>query len=103
MVRELSQKINEVASLCQRFGVQDLSVFGSGAEASKISEMRDLDFLVRFGDAPPGLYADNYFGLAESLSGLFGVKVDLIEEAELRNPFLRKSIDDVKERLYSGS
>ncbi len=103
MVVELSQKIREVASLCQRFGVQDLYVFGSGAEASKISEVRDLDFLVRFGDAPPRLYADNYFGLAESLSDLFGVDVDLVEETELRNPFFRKSIDDVKERLYGSS
>ncbi len=45
----------------------------------------------------------NYFGLAESLSDLFGVKVDLVEEAAIRNLFLRKSIDDVKERLYGSS
>ncbi len=103
MVVELSQRINEVASLCRRFGVQDLYVFGSAAEAGKISEVRDLDFLVKFSDMTPALYADSYFGLAESLSNLFGMKVDLVEEIAIRNPFFRKSIDNVKERLYGSS
>lgn len=103
MIAELSQKIKEVATLCERFGVQDLFIFGSAAEASDISKVRDLDFLVRFSDMPPVSYADSYFGLAESLSNLFGMKVDLIEEIAIRNPFFRKSIDNVKERLYGSS
>ena len=103
MVSELSQKIDEVASLCRRFGVRDLFVFGSAARAGRISEVRDLDFLVKFNDMPPASYADSYFGLSDALSDLFRIKVDIVEEIAIRNPFFRKSIDEVKERLYGTS
>jgi len=33
MVSELTQKIDEAASVCRRFEVRDLFIFGSAAEA----------------------------------------------------------------------
>jgi hypothetical protein len=50
----------------------------------------------------PALYADNYFGPGESLSDLFGMKVDLVEETTIQNPFFRDAIYQVKEQLYGG-
>jgi predicted nucleotidyltransferase len=64
MVAELKERIADVVELCQRFNVQELHLFGSSTTASSVSEVGDLDFLVRFDDMLPVLYSNSYFGLA---------------------------------------
>ena len=103
MVTELKQRINEIAAFCERFSVQDLHLFGSGISAKSISEIGDLDFLVKFRDMPPAAYMENYFGFIENLTHIFGLRIDLVEDIAIRNPFFRKSIDSEKERLYGVS
>jgi hypothetical protein len=100
MVAELKERITDVAVLCRRFHVRELHLFGSSTSASSVSEVGDLDFLVRFADMPPALYSNSYFGLAEGLSELFGCQVDLVEENAISNPFFREAVDAVKERIY---
>jgi predicted nucleotidyltransferase len=100
MVAELKERIKDVASLCHRFHVQELHLFGSSTSASSISEVGDLDFLVRFDDMPPALYSNSYFGLAEGLSELLSCRVDLVEEIAIRNPFFREAVEEAKERIY---
>ncbi len=100
MVAELKERITDVAELCRRFHVQDLHLFGSSTSASSVSEVGDLDFLVRFDTMPPALYSNSYFGLAEGLSELFGCPVDLVEENAIRNPFFREAVDAAKERIH---
>jgi predicted nucleotidyltransferase len=100
MVAELKERIADVAQLCRSFHVQELHLFGSSTSASNVSEVGDLDFLVRFDDMPPILYSNSYFGLAEGLSELFGCRVDLVEEKAIRNPFFRESVESAKERIY---
>ena len=96
------ERSNELDSLCRRFGVRRLEVFGSGATGAFRPGESDLDFLVEF-DAPGAAgYADRYFGLLESLEQLFGRPVDLVVASAIRNPFFRESVEQNKALLYAA-
>ncbi len=103
MIPEIEERMTDVANLCRRYDVEELHLFGSATSAANIDEVGDLDFLVRFKDAPPARYASNYFGLAEALAVMFDRRVDLVEHDAIRNPYFRISVDEQKEPLYGVS
>ena len=45
----------------------------------------------------PHEHAGPYFGLLEELEDLFGRRVDLVEIGAVRNPYLRREIDEQKQ------
>jgi predicted nucleotidyltransferase len=66
--------------LAQRFGVKQLSLFGSAAR-DQLREDSDVDLLVEFdGDAT----YDGYFKLQDYLQALLGRTVDLVTERGLK-------------------
>jgi len=89
-----------VDKLCRTYQVEELHLFGSATAAASISEVGDLDFLVRFRGVSPKEYSANYFGLIESLTELFALPVDLVEADAISNPFFQTSVDERKERVY---
>ena len=90
-----------VASLCQKFGVRRLEVFGSAQTDAFDPERSDLDFLVDFDDDTSRLF-DRYFGLKESLEALFGRKVDLVTSGALKNPYFIEAVNKTRETLYAA-
>ena len=92
----------ELEQLCRRYHVHQLELFGSAAAGRDTPGVSDLDFLVEFGPLAQGSYADNYFGLLESLERLFGRPVDLVVAAAIRNPYFRKSVEQTKALLYAA-
>ncbi len=98
----IADKKEELAELCRRYGVARLEVFGSAARGTDFDpENSDADFLVEF-DPDSGLPAlDQYFGLRDALSESLGRPVDLVEDHEFRNPYLRASIDQSREVVYA--
>ena len=89
-----------IPALCRRFHVRRLDLFGS-AVGGRFDPMRsDLDFLVAFEDLAGGAYADAYFGLRDALVELFGREVDLLTDAALENPYLRRRVEAQRERLF---
>ena len=72
----------------QRFGVRQLSLFGSTVR-DQARESSDVDVLVEF-DGPAT--SDRYFGLQFYLGDLLGCPVDLVTEKALR-PELRPHIE----------
>ena len=101
MIPEISEKQPELASLCRRFLVQRLEVFGSAASGKFRVAESDLDFLVQFDTDSPG-YADRYFGLLEALEDLFGRPVDLVVASAITNPYFRDSVERTKTLLYAA-
>jgi uncharacterized protein len=88
-------------ALCRRFGVRRLDLFGSAATGRFDPNRSDLDFLVSFNETmPPGAYADAWFGLPAALEALFGRPVDLLTEAALENPYLRRRVEAERRRLF---
>lgn len=97
----IEKNINSIAILCNRHKVGKLFVFGS-VLTDKFKKSSDIDFLVDFTDVDLYNYADNYFGLKESLEALFKRQVDLLEDKAIKNPYLRQSIDSSKKLIYGS-
>jgi predicted nucleotidyltransferase len=88
-----------LADLCRRYRVQELSFFGSAARG----EMRpasDIDMLVEFlPDA--GIDLVDYAGLMLDLCHLLGRKVDLVSKNGLK-PLIRASVLQEARLLYAA-
>lgn len=97
---ELIQKHTaKLQSLCSKYKVDKFYLFGS-ALTSNFSPKSDLDFLVKFKPIDLSEYFENYLNFKEDLKGLFGRDIDLVEEQTLKNPILKKSINQSKELIY---
>ena len=99
----ISDKKDELAELCRRYGVARLEVFGSSARGMDFDpQSSDADFLVEFrldGGRTP---LRQYFDFAEALRHTLGRPVDLVESGAVRNPYLRAAIDRSRELVYAS-
>ena len=102
MTSVLAEHRTELEALCRRYGSCRLELFGSAATGQARPSEGDLDFLVEFSPLPPGAYADAYFGLLESLDGLFGQPVDLVVASAIRNPYFLEAVERTKTLLYAA-
>ena len=91
--------IEKIKKLCAKHKVSKLFVFGSVLKDTFTNES-DIDLVVDFEKLDLSEYADNYFDLKDQLESIFNRPVDLLEEKGIRNPFLRKQIDNEKRLIY---
>jgi predicted nucleotidyltransferase len=91
----------ELARLCQRYGVEELALFGSALREDFNAES-DIDFVVKFSPKEPVEYARAYFGFIEALEELFGRRIDLLSLRAVRNPYLKANIESTKKTLYAA-
>jgi uncharacterized protein len=100
-MNDIETKRREIEALCERHGVERLALFGSALRDDFDPETSDLDFSVKFSPMTPEEHAASYFGFVEDLEKLFGRRVDLVEIGAVRNPYLRRSIEEVQETVYA--
>lgn len=102
MIPALATHLEDIATLCRRYGVARLDVFGSAAEESRFKEASsDVDFLVEF-NSPQEHMADRYFGLLAALEKLTERPVDLVSRSSLRNPYFIRRVEATKQPLYAA-
>lgn len=89
----------KIIALCKKHKVGKLFVFGS-ILTNRFNENSDVDMVVDFDKVNLEDYADNYFDFKYSLEDLFGREVDLLEDKAIRNPILRRNIDNSKLLVY---
>lgn len=77
-------------------------IFGSAIRTDFDPDKSDIDILVSFKPMTPPEHADAYFGLHEDLEELFCRSVDILEEKTVKNPYLKKSIDESGIVVYSS-
>ncbi len=99
-MNEFDTHISEISTLCELNNVQSLFAFGSILKGSLKPES-DVDLVVAIEDKDPLKYSDYYFDLKDGLEKIFKRKVDLLEEKAIRNPFLKKAINNSKVLLYA--
>ena len=92
----------EIDLACRRFRVERLELFGSAAAGTFDENASDLDFLVTFDAEGRKKAFDNYFGLLESLEGIFDRSVDLLTFSSVRNPYLAREIDKQRQLVYAA-
>lgn len=103
MIEEIVRHREELGALCRRFHVTRLDLFGSAARGDFDTARSDIDFLVEFDQGhPDALSLKTFIGLKESLEGLLGRSVDLVEPGALRNPYLKASIEGSRERVFEA-
>lgn len=102
MIRLIEEKRDDIARLCQRYGVRRLELFGSATGEAFDSTTSDLDFLVEFRPLKSGEYADAYFGLLEGLQQLFGRPVDLVMPHAVKNPYFLEAMNQSRTLLYAA-
>ncbi|KAA6349283.1 hypothetical protein EZS27_003294 [termite gut metagenome] len=95
----LTNSTSKIVSLCERYKVKKLYAFGS-VLTDKFTNQSDIDLVVDFKEVDLKNYVDNYFDLQYSLEDVLGREVDLLEDKAIRNPILRKNIDNSKQLIY---
>lgn len=96
-------KQDGIAQLCERYHVERLALFGSALRQDFDEKRSDVNLLVRFAEMPPKDLPSAYFGLKEDLEALLGVRVDLVTEQSLKNPYVRAEIGRSQVELYPGA
>ena len=95
----LKNQLDTIRSLCERYRVKTLYVFGS-VLTPNFDTHSDIDLLVDFLDQHALQYASNYFQFKFELEKLFNRKIDLLEERALKNPYFIENINQKKQLLY---
>jgi len=90
---------DKIAEFCRKWGVKELSIFGS-ALGEEFRSDSDIDVLVVFRDNVRWDLFD-HMKAEEELERIFGRKVDLVEKKTLRNPFRRHHILKNHEVIYA--
>lgn len=92
-----------IAQRCDRFGVARLEAFGSAATGAFRPGASDFDFLVELDSSASGSRAMRLIDLAESLEGLLGPPVDLVNPRSIRNPYFAAEVERTRVALYDRS
>jgi predicted nucleotidyltransferase len=102
MNKLVSDKLQDIAQLCQMYSVKSMYLFGSAGNEEFFNVDSDIDFLIAFKEISVEEYTNNYFALQYKLRELFKRDIDLLTENSLSNPYFIKSIEQSKELLYAA-
>ncbi len=102
MVALVTDKQVELKSVCERFGVARLELFGSAATESEFeSAHSDLDFLVEFRpDQELGPWLTHFFAFQGALENLFGRSVDLVMPSAVKNERFLHEVNRTRRPVY---
>ena len=103
MIDEVARHREELRAVCRRSGVTRLDLFGSAARGDFDPKRSDVDFLVEFDRSNPQAFSlKTYFRFKEELESILGRPVDLVEAREVRNPYLKASIESAREPVFEA-
>jgi predicted nucleotidyltransferase len=68
----------------------------------KFKEDSDVDMVDDIAETDSIAYSEFYFTLKEHLEAVLNRRVDLIEQKAIKNPFLKKEIDQNKVLIYGN-
>jgi uncharacterized protein len=100
---QISKKQKDFTALCISHNVKYLYAFGSSVTEKFNPKKSDIDLLVEIDSQDPVDRGEKLLSLWDLFEIFFERKVDLLTEASIRNPFLKKSIDSTKVLIYDGS
>jgi predicted nucleotidyltransferase len=92
-----------LAALCERYRIAKLYVFGSVVNGNFDKTTSDIDFLAQFKErAPTPDYAERFLGFEHDLKALFNRPVDLLTVEGLKNPGLKKTVEQTRKLIYES-
>jgi len=100
MIPLITDNLKAIADLCRHYGMVKLEVFGSATTDAFDPETSDLDFIVDLGGYDNDV-AWRFLDFAEALELLLGYEVDLLTEANIKNPYFREAVDEQRVPVWS--
>ncbi len=98
----ITNKMEEFLALCEVHNVKNLYAFGSSITDQFNEESSDIDLLIEIEQDDPIERGESLMSIWDKLEKFFQRKVDLLTNASIKNPILRKSIDATKVLIYDG-
>ena len=96
----ITDNLEQIYALCRKYGVKTLCVFGS-ILTPRFNENSDVDFSATFYPEEDPLKAgDNFLNLYLDLEDLMGRRIDLVNEANLRNKYFIEELEETKRLIY---
>lgn len=103
MVALLHIHKHAIISLCKRYHVKELRVFGSAARESDVTSKSDVDFWVKFEKLPPIEHKNAHFALLFGLEDLLQRDIDLAEAGAIKNPYVLKTVEKDRKLFYAAT
>ena len=101
---EITEKLDAVRALCEKYDVQRLTLFGSAVKGTFDRERSDVDFAVEFRPHPdPVVRGERYWDLLFALQDLFGRHVDLVSVQAIKNPYFLQVLELSQRPLYEAA
>ena len=92
--------IEKIEAFCQKWGVEELSLFGSVLRDG-FGPDSDVDVMLKFKPGY-GFTFENTPDIQDELQAIFGCSVDVIEKGRIRNPFRRHAIMNSYRVVYAA-
>lgn len=98
----VDEKRRQLIDACHHYGIKALYAFGSVVRQD-FSPTSDVDLLVEYKDeeTDPIKRFETFLELKNRMEGILGRKVDILQEKDLTNPFLKHFILQEKEKIYA--
>ncbi len=98
----INYKMADFLSLCKSHQVKNLYAFGSSITNQFNEDLSDIDLLIEIDSDDPIERGEHLMNIWDKFEQFFQRKVDLLTNASIKNPILRKSIDSTKILIYDG-
>ena len=100
---DIRNRLNDFKNLCVNHQVKTLYAFGSAVTDNFDPISSDIDLLVEIEDPDPIGRGEKLLDLWDKFEAFFNKKIDLLTDSSIRNPILRKNIDNTKILIYDGT
>lgn len=101
MEKVLDINIELIKSLCVKYNVKELYLFGS-ALRDDFGPTSDIDFAVIFARSGIAGSFDQYFDFKAELEKSLGRSVDIVCMSSIRNRIFQREIEKTKKLLYAA-
>lgn len=103
MIDAVENKMGVIKSLCAKYRIKRLELFGSASDGTFQPGESDIDFLVEFQPgADLGPWMSHYFEFRDELEKTLGSKVDLVMVTALKNPYFISEVNRTRSLLYAA-
>ncbi len=99
----ITEHLEEVRALCEKYAVKRLTLFGSAVKGTFDPEKSDLDFVVEFEWHPDPLERGRrWLELWDELKDLFDRNIDLLVASTIKDAYVADSISRAHLDLYAA-
>ena len=100
---DIKKKLSDFKDLCVNHQVKSLYAFGSSVTDQFDPNTSDIDLLVEIEDPDPIERGEKLLDLWDKFESFFNKKIDLLTESSIKNPILKRNIEQTKVLIYDGT